>query len=123
MSTTNLRDFRAAALVALALALATPVGAKTDLSDEPLLALKADDRYRALLALREYPHTFSVFPFGEVLHYTDQRKGLPVGALSGELGRFLATQGIAGVSVQQIPPTIEDSFMAYMGSAEEAPAA
>jgi ABC-2 type transport system ATP-binding protein len=104
------------------LAIETP-GAITRAFDRPLLALKADDRYRALLALREYPHTFSVFPFGEVLHYTDQRKGLPVGALSGELGRFLASRGIAGVSIQQIPPTIEDSFMAYMGSAEEAPAA
>ena len=104
------------------LAIDTP-GAITRAFDRPLLALKADDRYRALLALREYPHTFSVFPFGEVLHYTDQRKGLPVGTLGGELGRFLASRGIGGVSTQQIPATIEDSFMAYMGSAEEAPAA
>ena len=91
--------------------------------DRPLLAITSDDRYRALLALREYPHTFSVFPFGEVLHYTDQRKGLPPGTMGGEVTRFLAARGLSGVSTEEIPPTIEDSFMAYMGSAEEAPAA
>ena len=33
--------------------------------DRPLLAVRADDRYRALLALRDYPHTHTVYPFGE----------------------------------------------------------
>ena len=91
--------------------------------DRPLLAVRSDDRYRALLALREYPSTFSVFPFGDVLHFTDQRIGLLPAAVGSEVTRFLAGRGLAGVSTQQIPATIEDSFMAYMGRAEEAPAA
>ena len=91
--------------------------------DRPLFAIRSDDRYRALLALREYPQTFSVFPFGDVLHFTDRRLGLPGEGIGGEVTRFLAGRGLAGVSAQQIPATIEDSFMAYMGSAEEAPAA
>jgi ABC-type multidrug transport system ATPase subunit len=104
------------------LAVDTP-RAITQAFDRPLLAITSDNRYRALLALREYPHAFSVFPFGDVLHYTDQRKELPAGALGGEVIRFLAGRGMTGVSAQQIAATIEDSFMAYMGSAEEAPAA
>ena len=60
MSTTNLRDFRAAALVALVLALAAPVGAKTDLSDEPLLALKAVPGNVALALSVEFPTAVSV---------------------------------------------------------------
>lgn len=91
--------------------------------DRPLIAIRSDDRYRALLALREYPRTFSVFPFGDVLHFTDQRVGLPPAAIGSEVTRFLADRGLPGVSAQQIPASIEDSFMAYMGSAEEAPAA
>ena len=91
--------------------------------DRPLLALRADDRYRALLALREYPHTFSIFPFGEVLHYTDQRSGLSPGLIGAEVTRYLAARGLVLTSALPIPATIEDSFMAYMGSAEEAPAA
>jgi ABC-type multidrug transport system ATPase subunit len=91
--------------------------------DRPLIAVRSADRYRALLALREYPQTFSVFPFGDVLHFTDQRIGLPAAAIGSEVTRFLAGRGLSGVSAEQIPATIEDSFMAYMGSAEEAPAA
>jgi ABC-type multidrug transport system ATPase subunit len=104
------------------LAVDTP-SAITRAFDRPLLAVRADDRYRALLAMREYPHTFSVFPFGDVLHYTDNRQELPTATLRGEVTRFLAGRGLAGLSAEEIPATIEDSFMAYMGSAESAPAA
>jgi ABC-2 type transport system ATP-binding protein len=40
----------------------------------PLLAVRARDRYRLLRALRRHPHAHSVFPFGEFLHYADERK-------------------------------------------------
>jgi ABC-2 type transport system ATP-binding protein len=89
----------------------------------PLLAIQSGERYRALLTLREYPHTFSVFPFGEVLHFTDQRTDVPTPQLEREVIGFLAGRGLAGVTAAPIDASIEDSFMAYMGSAEEAPAA
>jgi ABC-2 type transport system ATP-binding protein len=89
----------------------------------PLFALRSDDRYRALLTLREYPHTFSIFPFGAVLHYTDQRTGLSAELLASQVTEFLTARGLTGVTAEPIPATIEDSFMAHMGSAEEAPAA
>jgi ABC-type multidrug transport system ATPase subunit len=89
--------------------------------DRTLFAVRSDQRYRALLALREYPHMHTVYPFGEVLHYTDQRTTVPVEPIREQLAEFLASRGLAGVSAETIPATIEDSFMAYLGGAEEAP--
>lgn len=100
-----------------------PPGAIVRAFDRPLLAVRAADRYQALLALRSYPHTRTVFPFGEVLHYTDQRAELPAGHAAGQLIEYLGSKNLTAISVEPIPATIEDSFMAYMGSAEEAPAA
>src|SRR5438067_9161812 len=41
----------------------------------PLFAVRARDRYSLLLAVREYANAATVFPFGDVLHYTDRRDG------------------------------------------------
>jgi ABC-type multidrug transport system ATPase subunit len=90
--------------------------------DRPLFAVRADERYRTLLALREYPHTHTVYPFGEVLHYTDRRTDMRAEPIHDQLTRFLASRGLAGVSAEAIPATIEDSFMAHLGGAGEAPA-
>jgi ABC-2 type transport system ATP-binding protein len=79
--------------------------------DRPLLAVRAQDRYRALLTLRGFPHAHTVFPFGEVLHYTDARKDAPPEQVSSEVAGFLRAQGLEGVEVRPIPATIEDSFM------------
>jgi ABC-type multidrug transport system ATPase subunit len=102
------------------LAVDTPA-AITRSFDRALFAVRSDQRYRALLALREYPHMHTVYPFGEVLHYTDQRTTVPVEPIREQLAEFLASRGLAGVSAETIPATIEDSFMAYLGGAEEAP--
>jgi ABC-type multidrug transport system ATPase subunit len=84
--------------------------------DRPLLAVQAGERYRALLALREYPHTHSVYPFGESLHFTDDRLDLPPDVAGAQVSAFLTARGIGGVSATRIDPTIEDAFMALMGS-------
>ena len=104
------------------LAIDTP-HAVTESFDRPLLAVRADQRYESLLALREYPHTHTVYPFGEMLHYTDARATLPVETIGAEVVAFLETRGLTGVSAARILATIEDSFMAYLGTPEEAPAA
>lgn len=88
--------------------------------DRALFAVRADQRYQALLAIRQYPHTHTIYPFGEVLHYTDRRTDLPPESIREQLDEFLVGRGLAGVSAQPIPATIEDSFMAYLGGAEEA---
>ncbi|MGE5231625.1 MAG: ABC transporter ATP-binding protein [Deltaproteobacteria bacterium] len=91
--------------------------------DRPLLAVRADQRYPCLLALREYPHTHTVYPFGEVLHYTDARPALPPETIGSEVVAFLESRGLTAVSAAPIPASIEDTFMAYLRAPEEAPVA
>lgn len=86
--------------------------------DRPLLAVRADNRYRALLALREYPHTHTIYPFGDTLHYTDGRPGAAVEQIGSEVKAFLELRGFHEVSAERIAATVEDSFMAYMGAPE-----
>jgi drug efflux transport system ATP-binding protein len=90
--------------------------------DRPLLAVHSALRYRTLLALRQYPHAHTIYPFGEVLHVTDRRSDLPAERIRDELRQFLAGRE-PGASVELIAATIEDSFMAHLGGAEETPAA
>lgn len=86
----------------------------------PLLSVLAPDRYNALLALREYPHAHSVYPFGESLHYTDARAGSDAVVLGSEIEQYLAGLGFEGVRSQPIVAGIEDSFMHLMGRPEAA---
>lgn len=105
------------------LAIDTPSGV-TAKFDRPLLAVRSSDRYRALHTVRQYQHTFAVYPFGEVLHYTDARHDLPAGRAAAELSQYLAGVGHQA-TVTPATPTIEDAFIALMGSrdTEQEPAA
>jgi ABC-type multidrug transport system ATPase subunit len=83
--------------------------------DRPLIAVHSTTKYQTLRALREYPHTRTVYPFGETLHYTDARTDLPVEQLESELRSFLETRAFKGIEVTPATPTVEDAFMARMG--------
>ena len=85
----------------------------------PLFTVRAAERYKLLLAAREYPNTASVFPFGDVLHYTDRRDAPPDEIARG-LSEYLRQRGFADAHVVQASPTIEDTFMARMGEPERA---
>jgi ABC-2 type transport system ATP-binding protein len=76
----------------------------------PLLAIHAEGRYRALLALRTYEHAHTVFPFGETLHYTDTRAEADPNAVASDVRAFLAAQQIEA-SVTPAHATIEDTFI------------
>ena len=95
------------------LAVDTPDGI-TRAFDRPLLAVRADDRYRALLALRQFPHARTVYPFGESLHYTDLRADRPASELGPEIEAFLRGCGLHTASATSIPASVEDAFMARM---------
>jgi ABC-2 type transport system ATP-binding protein len=86
--------------------------------DRPLIAVQTRRRYDAIKALREFPHANTVYPFGELLHYTDVRTDAPAGLLEGELQTYLASRGLGDVETRVIAPTIEDSFIAHMGAPE-----
>jgi ABC-type multidrug transport system ATPase subunit len=99
------------------LAIDTPQ-AIADSFDRPLFAIRATDRYRALKALREWPHTHSVYPFGETLHYADKRTDVPADRIATEMLAFLSSHGFDDASVERTAPTVEDSFIARMGAPE-----
>jgi ABC-type multidrug transport system ATPase subunit len=88
--------------------------------DGPLFAVRARDRYQALLATRAYPHTGSVFPFGDVLHFTDARVGRASGEIARELVAHLQAAGVSDADVSPTAPTIEDSFIARMSLPRDA---
>lgn len=72
-----------------------------------LFALKTEKPYEVIILLQDYPHTHSVYPFGEYVHYTDNRNE----AGAEDLEAFLVSKGHHNVRVSEIPPGIEDSFM------------
>ena len=86
----------------------------------PLFAVRGAERYRLLVAVREYANAGTVFPFGDVLHYTDRRDGAPPGQIARELREHLHGRGFADAEVDETRPTIEDTFMARMGEPERA---
>ena len=88
--------------------------------DRPLFAVHSDRRYESLLALRQRPETYQVYPFGESLHYIDGRSDAPPDRIQREVADFLRREGFADVSVVVATPTVEDTFMARMGAPEDA---
>jgi ABC-2 type transport system ATP-binding protein len=87
----------------------------------PLFAVHAGsgaERYRVLLALREYPSTNSVYPFGETLHYTDTREGESEDDVASSAAAFLTANGFPDVRIERIDPTVEDVFIERMGNPE-----
>ena len=97
------------------LAVDTPAGIVRAF-DRPLLGVRARERFKALLALRAYQHAHSVYPFGEVIHYTDQRTDAPTETLAADVRAFLAAKGFPDASAEPIEPTVEDSFIARTAS-------
>jgi ABC-2 type transport system ATP-binding protein len=87
---------------------------------KPLFTIRARERYPLLLATREYSNLGTVFPFGDVLHYTDRREALGPRDIASQLREYLVSRGFGDVEVQPATPTIEDTFMARMGEPERA---
>ena len=86
--------------------------------DRPLFAVRAADRFRALRALREYSNTNTIYPFGEVMHFTDRRTDTSPDQIAREATSYLGEHGVTNAEVAPIGPTIEDAFMARMGAPE-----
>jgi ABC-type multidrug transport system ATPase subunit len=88
--------------------------------DRPLIAISGAKRYEMLLALREFPHARSVYPFGDSVHYTDARADVDANAIAEELTKYLRERGFTDARTEPIEAGIEDSFMALMGGKAEA---
>lgn len=69
--------------------------------------IKAANIYKLLLALKEYKHSYSVYPFGEFVHYTDKREDFN----PQELYQYLAAKNHQNIKIEITKTTIEDTFM------------
>lgn len=69
--------------------------------------VKSDKKYVLIEALKAYEHQYSVYPFGEYVHYTDQRNEIDKEELLG----YLKSQNLSEIIIDTTEPTIEDSFM------------
>jgi len=82
---------------------------------KPLYAIKAEHQYRLIEAIRTYPHAETVQPFGEYIHYTDQRESFD----HYEIKNYLSEQNLGEIIFKEINPTIEDSFIRLMQKESE----
>ena len=89
-----------------------------DAYPRPLFAVRATDRLGTLGVLRRFPHAAAVWPFGEVVHYTDARAGMADASIIAELETFARAAGVDRLEVQAIDAGIEDAFMWHMMAQE-----
>lgn len=74
---------------------------------KPIYNVKADHMYKLIQALQNYEHTYSIFPFGEFVHYTDKRDFFEL----DNLKNHLESTGIQNITIEQTQADIEDAFM------------
>lgn len=82
--------------------------------DKRLWAISASNKYRLIQLLRDYKFSDSVQPFGEYIHYTDQRTDVD----RQELLSYLELNQIENPEVKNISPDIEDTFIRLMKQEE-----
>ncbi|WP_339649624.1 ABC transporter ATP-binding protein [uncultured Salegentibacter sp.] len=67
----------------------------------------ADNMYKLIQSLQKYEHVYSVFPFGEFVHYTDKRNSFE----TEDLKSYLRKERLTQISIEATQPNIEDAFM------------
>jgi len=72
-----------------------------------LYNINADNMYGLIASLTKYGHTYSIFPFGEFVHYTAKRDSMDKESLKA----YLESQGLTDIHIEETQPTIEDTFM------------
>lgn len=69
--------------------------------------VRADNMYRLIESLKSFEHHYSVYPFGEFVHYTDMRENFN----PQELQQYLAASDHQNIKIKITKTTIEDTFM------------
>jgi ABC-2 type transport system ATP-binding protein len=69
--------------------------------------VSAHNMYQLIKSLKLYKHQYSIYPFGEFVHYSDKRANFN----SNDLKTYLETQNLSDILINQTEPTIEDTFM------------
>ena len=63
--------------------------------------------YKLIQTLQQYEHVYSVFPFGEFVHYTDKRDLFEI----SDLQSYLEKEGLTAIHIESTKANIEDAFM------------
>ncbi|MEZ4782397.1 MAG: ABC transporter ATP-binding protein [Flavobacteriaceae bacterium] len=74
---------------------------------KPLYNISAHNMYSLIESLTNYEHTYSIYPFGEFVHYTDKHDPIDKASLI----TYLELQGLTDIKIEKAQPTIEDTFM------------
>jgi len=74
-----------------------------------LYRIRAQDKYKLIIALRKYPNTNTAYPFGDSIHVTFISNA-PGGSLPG----FLESEGVSGATIEESGADIEDRFLELM---------
>lgn len=80
-----------------------------------LFSIRTESRYEMLRFLKASPFSFSVFLFGEEIHYSDTRENAGTEELRSEWQRQLRYS----FSIETRMPTVEDCFMSFMLTEEK----
>jgi ABC-type multidrug transport system ATPase subunit len=74
---------------------------------KPIYNVRANNMYQLINSLKAYEHQHSVYPFGEFIHYTDNRGKFN----KNDLFQYLESLNFSSIEIEQTEPTIEDTFM------------
>lgn len=88
------------------LTLDSPEGIKKSFPKK-LFTLKTKKVYELISELVAAPHTDSIYPFGEFLHYTDKRDSFS----TEEMMQWLSGKGFDDIEIKTTEAGIEDAFM------------
>lgn len=78
-----------------------------------LFSVKASDKYRLIIALRQFPLTNTAYPFGDSVHVTF------IGdVIDPALYDYLKKSGIPDVTIKESEAGIEDRFLELMNKSE-----
>ncbi|MDX1830047.1 MAG: ABC transporter ATP-binding protein [Lutibacter sp.] len=69
--------------------------------------VKANNMYKLINSLKKYEHHYSVYPFGEYVHYTDKRTKFSIDILKN----YLVENQFSDIEIIETTPSIEDTFM------------
>ncbi len=74
-----------------------------------LYSVKAPEKYRLLVALRQYPGILTAFPFGDSVHVTVKEDNI-----SDSIYEHLKLAGLTNVTIEETVASIEDRFLELM---------
>jgi ABC-type multidrug transport system ATPase subunit len=69
--------------------------------------VKANNMYQLINCLKKYKYRYSVYPFGEYVHYSDKR----IDFSESELQHYLIENQFSDIEILKTTPSIEDTFM------------